>query len=190
MGDSALQFLQQLKLSDPGSEEMDAAAKHARDGSSNDAATNAELARALLATLMESSEPFPQACKGQCMKFSIPNPDVNQTMQQLLEGLMCQNPGMTPNQGMGGGGMGAGGTGPTGSAMPGFSMSDLPVIGPERMQFQPASLGASGKGESKPVRPKQLATRAELARSSSRNPVTEVPPLPIPKPFPPSIETR
>jgi len=40
-------------------------------------------------------------------------------------------------------------------------MSDLPVIGPERMQFQPASLGASGKGESKSARPKQLATRAE-----------------------------
>lgn len=160
MRESALEFLQQLRLSDPGSV-MDAAAKFARDGSSNDAATNAELARALLETLMQSPEGFPQACKGQCMKFSIPNPDVNQTMQQLLEGLMCQNPGMTPNQGQGGGGMGAGGTGPSGSAMPGYSMSDLPVIGPERMQFQPASLGASGKGESRPARAKPLATKAE-----------------------------
>jgi hypothetical protein len=95
------------------------------------------------------------------MKFSIPNPDVNQTMQQLLEALMCQNPGMSPNQGTGGGGMGAGGTGPTGSAMPGFSMSDLPVIGPERLLFQPASLGASGNGQSKSSRPKPLATKAE-----------------------------
>lgn len=171
MRDSALQFLQQLRLSDPGSV-MDAAAKHARDGSSNDAATNAELARAMLETLMESPDAFPKACKGQCMKFSIPNPDVNQTMQQLLEGLMCQNPGMTPNQGQGGGGMGAGGTGPTGSAMPGFSMSDLPVIGPERMQFQPASLGASGNGESKPARAKPLATHAEtgtLKQSETRD---------------------
>jgi len=160
MRDSALEFLEQLRLSDPGSV-MDAAAKYARDGLSNDAATNAELARALLEKLMQPPGGFPQACKGQCLKFSIPNPDVNQTMQQLLEALMCQNPGMSPNQGQGGGGMGAGGTGPTGSAMPGFSMSDLPVIGPERMQFQPASLGASGKGESKSARPKQLATRAE-----------------------------
>jgi hypothetical protein len=160
MRESALEFLQQLKLSDPGSV-MDAAAKYARDGLSNDAATNAELARALLETLMEKPNPFPKACKGQCMKFSIPNPDVNQTMQQLLEALMCQNPGMSPNQGTGGGGMGAGGTGPTGSAMPGFSMSDLPIIGPERMLFQPASLGASGNGQSKSSRPKPLATKAE-----------------------------
>lgn len=160
MRDSALEFVQQLKLSDPGGV-MDAAAGHARDGSSNDAATNAELARALMANLMESPDPFPQACKGQCMKFSIPNPDVSQTMQELLEGLMCQNPGMIPNPGQGGGGIGAGGTGPTGSAMPGFSMSDLPVIGPERMHFQPASLGASGNGEAKPARPKPLATHAE-----------------------------
>ena len=171
MRDSALQFHQQLKLTDPGSV-MDAAAKYGRDGSSNDAATNAELARALLATLMERPDAFPQACKGQCMKFSIPNPDVNQTMQQLLEALMCQNPGMTPNEGQGGGGLGAGGTGPTGSAMPGFSMSDLPVIGPERMQFQPASLGASGNGESKSARPKPLATQAEtgtLKQSETRD---------------------
>jgi len=177
MRESALQFLQQLRLSDPGSV-MDAAAKYAREGSSNDAATNAELARALLETLMQPQDAFPQACKGQCMKFSIPNPDVNQTMQQLLEGLMCQNPGMSPNQGQGGGGMGAGGTGPTGSAMPGFSMSDLPVIGPERMHFQPASLGASGKGESKPARPKPLSTHAEsgrLKQSESRDGTSAAP---------------
>lgn len=160
MRDSALQFLQQLKLSDPNSV-MDAATKHARDGASNDAATNAELARALLETLMQSPGGFPQACKGNSTAFSISRPDVNKTMQQLLEGLMCQNPGMQPNQGQGGGGMGGGGTGPTGSAAPGFSMSTLPVIGPERMQFQPASLGGSGKGDSKPARPKPLATQAE-----------------------------
>jgi hypothetical protein len=171
MHDSAMEFLQHLALSDPGGV-MDAAAGHARDGSSNDAATNAELARALLATLMESPNPFAGACKGQCMKFSVTNPDVNRTMQQLLEGLMCQNPGMIPNQGEGGGGMGAGGTGPSGSAMPGFSMSDLPVIGPERMLFQPASLGGSGDGESRSPRPKPLATHAEtgsLKQSETRD---------------------
>ncbi len=160
MRDSALEFLQQLKLSDPGGV-MSAAASYAREGLSNDAATNAELARAMLETLMSQPSPFPKACKGQCMKFAIPNPDVNLTMQQLLEALMCQNPGMSPNQGTGAGGMGIGGTGPTGSAMPGFSISDLPVIGPERMLFQPASLGASGSGQSKNSRPKSLVTKAE-----------------------------
>ena len=152
MQDSALDFAQQLRLSDPGSV-MDAAAKHARDGASNDAYTNAELARSMLETFMQSPAPFPQACKGRCMKFSIPNPDVNRTMQQLLEALMSQNPGMSPNQNQGAGGMGMGGTGPTGSAAPGYSMSDLPVIGPERMQFDPTSLGAQGKGDSKSQRP-------------------------------------
>jgi len=161
MKESALAFVQQLKLSDPGSV-MDAAAKHARDGASNDAATNAELARSLLETLMQAPNPFAKACNGQCMKFNIPRPDVNQTMQQLLEGLMCQNPGTTPNSKTGGGGMGAGGTGPTGSAEPGFPMSDLPVIGPERMQFQPASLGEAGNGKSdKNAGHAPLPTRAE-----------------------------
>lgn len=164
MKDSALEFAGQLRLSDPGSV-MDAAAKHARDGASNDAFTNAELARSLLETLMQPPNPFPSACKGQCMKFSIPRPDVNQTMQQLLEGLMCQNPGMTPNQNLGGGGMGMGGTGPTGSAAPGFPMSELPVIGPDRMQFQPESLGGSGKGDSKdPRAATQLPTTTETGR--------------------------
>ncbi len=158
--DSALEFLEQLALSDPGSV-MEDAAKHARSGRSNDAATNAELARALLETLMRRPDAFPQACQGQCMEFPIPNPDVNQTLQQLLEGLMNRNPGMTPNPGPGGGGMGGGGTGPSGSAMPGFPMSDLPVIGPERMRFDPASLGASGNGSSKSSRSKPLATHAE-----------------------------
>jgi hypothetical protein len=58
-----------------------------------------------------------------------------------------------------------GGTGPTGSAAPGFPMSELPVIGPDRMQFQPESLGGSGKGDSKdPRAATQLPTTTETGR--------------------------
>ncbi|MCW1885692.1 DUF4175 domain-containing protein [Luteolibacter flavescens] len=167
LAESSLQFLEALRLSDPQSV-MESGAKAGRLGVANDAFVQAELARGLLETLMQrQDDPFAQACQGQCMNFSIPRPDVNATMQQLLEGLMCQNPGMSPNQGQGGGGMGGGGTGPTGNAAPGFSMMDLPVVGPQRMNFEPASMGGSadGKGQTTPGR--QAATAAE---SSSMKP--------------------
>jgi hypothetical protein len=160
MVQSALDFLEALRLSDPQSV-MESGAKAGRLGQANDAFVQAELARGLLETLMQKDEPFPQACQGQCMKFQIPRPDVNATMQQLLEGLMCQNPGMSPNQGQGGGGMGAGGTGPTGNAAPGFSMMDLPVVGPQRMSFEPASMGGSTDGKGQTTGGRQIATAAE-----------------------------
>ncbi|MFD0895224.1 hypothetical protein KBB96_00300 [Luteolibacter ambystomatis] len=159
--ESALAFAQHLRLADPGSV-MDAASKHARDGASNDAFTNAEMARSQLESLMQGEDGFPKACQGKAPKFSIPRPDVNQTMQQMLEGLMSQNPGTTPNQKTGGGGMGAGGTGPTGSAEPGYALSDLPVLGPDRLQFDPASLGGSANGDARSTRPvKGLPTTTE-----------------------------
>lgn len=169
MRDSALEFIQRLRLADPGSV-MEAAAKHARDGASTNALANAELARGMLETLMQQNQPFPNACNGRCMSFSIPRPDVNATMQQLLEGLLGQNPGTSPNQGLGGGGMGMGGTGPTGNAQPGFGMVDIPVLGPQRLMFDPASLGGSGNGESLTPRPKELPTHTE---SSTSRPVED-----------------
>lgn len=149
---SAREFLQSLALSDPQSV-MDLGAKSGRLGAAEDAYVQAELARALLENLMQKPNPFAKACQGQCMKFSVKFPDVNQTMQQLLEGLMCQNPGYSPGQGTGGWGLGSGGTGPTGNAAPGFGLSDIPVLGPQRMTFEPASLGANtdGKGANSTV---------------------------------------
>jgi hypothetical protein len=158
--ESALQFLADLKQANAQSA-MDGAVDAGKQGVANDAFVQAELARSLLEGLMQKDDPFPQACKGQCMKFSVAPPDVNQTMQQMLEGLMCQNPGMNPNQGQGGGGMGAGGTGPTGNAAPGFAMMDVPVLGPQRMLFEPASLGGSADGKGQTMRVKPLATAAE-----------------------------
>ena len=185
--ESSLNFLEALRLADPQSV-MDSGTKAGRLGVANDAYVQAELARGLLENLMEpEQEPFAQACKGQCMKFSIPRPDVNATMQQLLEGLMCQNPGMAPNQGQGAGGMGGGGTGPTGNAAPGFSMPDVPVVGPQRMMFEPASLGGSTDGKGPTAGNKPVPTSAE---SESLKP-TELPretqsapdPESIPEPY-------
>lgn len=185
--DSALQFLEDLRLADPGSA-MDSAAKEGKQGVANDAYVQAELARSILEGLMQKEDdPFCEACRGSSMKFSISPPDVNGTMQQLLEGLMCQNPGMSPNQGTGGGGMGAGGSGPTGNAAPGFSMPDIPVVGPQRMQFEPESMGGSadGKGQTKPGKAVATAAESESMRPSEKPRETQSAPNPesVPEPY-------
>lgn len=177
MADSAHKFAESLRMSDPMSV-MDAAAKHGRDGSANDDFTNTELARAMLEKFLQQQNDFAQACRGQCPSFSVPDPDVRKTMQQLLEGLMCQNPGMSPNQGAGGGGMGTGGTGPTGSAQPGFAMNDLPVIGPQRLYFEPLSMGGQGRGEGRGGTPRQVTQAAETSvrqSTASRESATSAP---------------
>ena len=157
--DSALKFLQELEIAAPETL-MDAASAHGKAGQANDAFTNAELARALLERLMSEPEPFPQAAKGQAPEFKIPRPDVNATLKQLLEGLLAQNPGQGDQPG--GGGQGLGGSGPSGNTAPGFPM-DLPVVGPDRLQFDPlATESGSGGGEdgkTGPVPP--LPTTAE-----------------------------
>lgn len=192
MVDSANEFLDALALSNPQSV-MDLGAKSGRDGAAEDAYVQAELARALLETLMSKPNPFAEACQGQCQKFSVQFPDVKQTMQQLLEGLMCQNPGMSPNQGMGAGGMGGGGTGPTGNAAPGFGMSDVPVLGPQRMQFEPASLGGSadGKGQGAKSNPLAQASESEILSPTEvpRETRTAPDPQSIPEPYREAVKT-
>jgi hypothetical protein len=183
---STEEFLQALALSNPQSV-MDLGAKSGRQGASEDAYVQAEMARAMLETLMSKPNPFAQACHGHCMKFTIPFPDVNQTMQQLLEALMCQNPGYNPGQGQGGGGMGAGGTGPTGNAAPGFSTPDIPVLGPQRMMFEPASLGGStdGKGKTAGANPLTQAAESETLKPTEKPVETNIAPDPqsIPEPY-------
>ena len=145
--DSALEFHRALELADPGSV-MDRAAEAAELGQSNDAYVSAEMARAQLERFLQQSNPFSQACRGQCNGFSVPHPNVNNTLQQLLEGLMGQNPGSSPNNNSGGsGGFGLGGFGPTGNAQPGFSTADIPVVGPQRTEFEPMSLGSSSSND-------------------------------------------
>jgi len=183
MVESAKEFLQALRMSDPQSV-MDSGAKSGRLGSAEDAYVQAELARALMETLMQKQSPFPSACKGQGMNFSVKFPDVNQTMQQLLEGLMCQNPGYSPGQGQGGGGMGGGGNGPTGNEAPGFGMSDIPVLGPQRMTFEPASLGGSADGKGGPGKADPLAQASETETMSPTESPEETRQAPDPQSIP------
>lgn len=184
---SALKFVEELRAADPQSA-MQSAAGEARKGAANDAFVQAELARSILEGLMKKEDdPFSAACQGQCLNFSVAPPDVHKTMAQLLEGLMCQNPGMNPGEGMGGGGMGSGGKGPTGNAAPGFSMPDIPVMGPQRMQFEPASMGGSGDGKAQTAAGKPLSTAAESEsmRPSEKPRDTQSAPDPerVPEPY-------
>ncbi len=182
---SALDFADELELAAPSSL-MDAASTYSKAGNALDAFTNAELAHAVLERLMAPSEPFPQACRGQSPSFNIPRPDANQTIGEMLSALMCQNPGTAPNQGTGAGGMGAGGFGPSGTAMGGFSI-DLPVIGPDRLHFDPISTqtaSATGAGDSGKTTP--LPTEAEtgsITPSASRSGESGISPESIPEPY-------
>jgi hypothetical protein len=188
MAESAMNFLQELRLADPQSA-MRSSTKAGQQGVANDAYVQAELARSLMENLMKNEdESFAQACQGN-PQFKPGTPDVNATMEQLLEALMAQNPGnapgMTPSQGQGAGGLGAGGSGP-GSSGSGFSMPDVAMLGPQRLLFEPQGMGGSadGTGESKPGNPPATAaetetlTPAELPRETRSAPNPESVPEP------------
>ncbi len=154
LADSAFQFLKALEAAAPETL-MDAATTHGRAGQTNDAYTNAELARALLERLLSEPKPFEQAAMGVAPQFEIPRPDVNANIEQMLKALLGQNPGQVGEGGAQGAGMGQGGFGPQGAATGGFPM-DLPVVGPERLEFQPlagSSEKGNGAGQTGPVAP-------------------------------------
>ena len=145
LADSALKFLNDLDTAAPESL-MDAATTHGKAGHASDAFSNAELARALLERLMSQPEPFPEAANGQAPEFKIPRPDVNATLKQLLEGLLAQNPGQGDGDKPGGQGNGPAGIAPSGGPASGYSM-DMPVVGPDRLQFDPLAKAGNGGGE-------------------------------------------
>jgi len=141
LADSASRFLLELDVAEPETH-MDAATRDATDGRAAEAFRNAELARAALERLLNEDEMFQQAARGEAPEFNIPNLDLN--LQQLLEGLLQQNPGGDGEPGQGGPAIGG-----QGMAGGGFSMH-LPMIGPDRMQFgtspSPGSGGDGGDG--------------------------------------------
>lgn len=151
-------FLEALRLTDPQSV-MTLAAQAGRNGDSHDAYVQAEMARAMLEKLMERPDEFAAACKGDAGGFEFDIPDVAEAMQQLLEGLMQQNQGEQGQQGPGqggfgfgpgqGGGQGGFGFGLGGNGQPGFSMMDVPVVGPDRMELSPMASGGAGDGQGK-----------------------------------------
>lgn len=142
--DSALAFLHELEVADPGSL-MDAASGHAEAGRALPAYDNAELARAALERLMSGEGAFQDAIRGKAPAFNIPRPDVNETLQQLLEGMLGRNQGQGRGNAPGGQGAGPGGMGADGMPGGGFPM-DLPVAGPERLRFSDAGGGKGGRG--------------------------------------------
>lgn len=186
--DSALDFLNELDLAEPETL-MDAAAEKARAGVAADAFTNAELARALLERLLAEPGQFQDAAAGQAPEFQVPRPDVNANLAQLLEALLRQNQGEGQGQGNqpGGQGAGPGGTGPGGNAMSGYSL-DLPVAGPQRMQFDPPSAAAGrggGDGESgrAPPLPESAESGTLRPEESRQGQSSNVSPESIPEPY-------
>ncbi len=185
--ESAMQFLTDLDAAAPETL-MDAAAGHAKVGEATDAYANAELARAQLERLLSKPDEFPKAAMGGAPEFKVARPDVNATIEEMLEALLGQNPG-----GQGGGqpgGEGAqrpGGFGGQGVAGGGFPM-DLPVIGPDRLQFEPApGLGDSGNGNGRtgPIPPlPETAETGTLENSGDRHGKSStVSPESIPEPY-------
>ena len=185
--DSALRFLQELETAEPDTF-MDAATVHGRAGQATDAHTNAEHARALLERLLSEPEPFAQAAMGQPPEFNVPRPDVNANIAQMLEAMLGRiNPGGQPGDGPGGPG-GPGGFGPTGAAASGYSI-DLPVVGPDRLRFDPLSTNpGSGGGEGDTARTPPLPDTAEsstLDTPATRDggDATALTPESIPEPY-------
>lgn len=165
--DSAHEFLEELHQAEPESL-MDAAAKHGRAGEALDAFTNAEWARETLERLLTQDKPFPDAARGQAPEFDGVIPDVNENLQQMLEGLLGQDGQGQGNQ-PGGQGAGPGGQGRDGMAGGGLPMH-LPMVGPDRMRFgdnRPG--GASGKGEGRQGSAAPLPSASE----SSAIPLTD-----------------
>lgn len=145
LADSASAFLDELTQAAPETL-MDAASRDGKNGDATSAFANAERARALLERLLATQEPFPNAARGNPPNLDVPNPDINQNLAQLLQGLLDQN--QPPNAGDGnnpgnpGPGQGqAGANGPTS----GYSMN-LPVVGPDRLRFDSPSPQAGQAG--------------------------------------------
>jgi hypothetical protein len=167
--DSATDFLAELETAAPETL-MDAAASHGQAGQALEAFTQADLARQLLERLMSQPGAFPEAAMGKAPEFELPMPDVNANIAQMLEALLGNNPGNQPGQGQGQnqnqGGAGIGGSSPQGAAMNGFPM-DLPVVGPERLEFDPLADGTKPGGKGGNGGSGQVAPLPETAESGS-----------------------
>ena len=150
--DSATAFLDELKTAAPETL-MDAAATHGHAGQALEAFTQADLARQLLERLMSQPGAFPEAAMGKAPEFELAMPDVNANLAQMLEALLGNQPGDQQGQVQGQGG-GMGGNGAHAAAADGVPI-DLPVVGPERLEFEPLAGNKPGGGNGRlgPVAP-------------------------------------
>ncbi|MFU8894662.1 MAG: hypothetical protein ACNA8L_13660 [Luteolibacter sp.] len=189
MIDSALRFLQELDVAQPETL-MDAATTHGKAGQANEAFTNAELARALLERLLQEEDLFQQAAMGEAPEFDVPRGDINRNIQQMLEAMLGRIPGQGQGQGGGAGqgqGAGQGGFGAGGNSGSGFSM-DLPVVGPDRLRFDPlatqsgAGGGDGGTGAAPPL-PETAETGTIDSPAIRDGEATTLSPESIPEPY-------
>lgn len=79
-------------------------------------------------------------------RFEI-KPDMQQTMQQMMDALMGRVPRGTGNGGVGGSGGGSGGSGGDGYSVAGSS-ANVPMYGPDRLAFSQSTGMAGGSGNS------------------------------------------
>lgn len=165
MIDSATQFLEALKTAAPEGL-MANAAQHAKSGRASEATHQAQLAYDQLDRLLNLEGPFPEAARGQSPKFDIPNPDAKKTLEQLLQALLQQQQQQQQQNQNGPGQPGQGQEGGMGGEGNGFPMNNIPLLGPERLQFQSDSLAQGrGKGEADAnTPPPPLPTEASLSR--------------------------
>ena len=126
----------------------------------------------------EDAKKFAAMCQGRNQFGDGGMPGLKETLEQML-GAICmragQQPGegqgkgrgKLPNQGTGAGGVGMGGDANDGYTMGGFSQLNVPVLGPERMQFdqQPASSSGGGADGDTPGRgPSKTIAASETDR--------------------------
>lgn len=163
------EFLLRLAELDPGSV-MQSAADAAKNGESRAAAERSERALALLDELFETpGNGFCENCQGGgAPKFDLRLPDLNKTMEQMLEAL-CQNPGSNPGSKPGSkpgsSGFGTGGSSRSGYAMAGIpSTQPIPVSGPARTSYRPASMAGEARGKGAGAAPRRVDAVTENSR--------------------------
>ena len=85
-------------------------------------------------------------------RFQI-KPDVSETMAQMMAALMGRVPRGTGQGAVGGAGSGSGGSGGDGFSMQGDS-TNIPIYGPDRLNFSMASGSAGRDGASGAIKPR------------------------------------
>lgn len=152
--DGALEFLDKMEGLQV-AEAMEAAAEAAKIGQSVEASSQAHLALKLLQQLIDMEEnEFAELLRGSLPKnkFNM-KPDANETLEQMLQAMLNRARRQGEGQGNGqqgnGGGMGGGGGFGMGDDGEGGGMGqNLPMFGPERLNFDDSPQGNSMSGQS------------------------------------------
>ena len=104
-------------------------------------------------------------------RFQI-KPDVQQTMDEMMQALMGRVPRGSGDGGVGGAGSGSGGSGGDGFSVAGSS-TNVPMYGPDRLMFSQstgmAGRGGGKSGASKPINKKQVTNQVKPTNQPINN---------------------